>query len=143
MNNSMPDDLVKEFEESGLDLDSFMKKKLAEAGKDNASEIVDEINSAATMIEQNYADLKAHKAADGNRQSWLQRKLGAIFSKISVSQAGQVIGHLTENLKGSSEEVPEDAVYNEINAETKIEELDKAIKESVRRDLLNNGGNNE
>ena len=140
MNKTISDDLLKEFEESGLDLDSFMKKKLAEAGKVNATEIVEEINSTAAMIDQNYADLKEHKANGGSRQSWLQQKLGVVFSKMSQSQAGQVIGHLTKALSGDSEDVPDDAVYNEINAESKIEELDNAIIQSVCRDFVCDGG---
>ena len=140
MNKTISDDLLKEFEESGLDLDSFMKKKLAEAGKVNAAEIVEEMNATAAMIDQNYADLKEHKANDSSRQSWLQQKLGVVFSKMSQSQAGQVIGHLTKALSGDSEDVPDDAVYNEINAESKIEELDNAIIQSVCRDFVCDGG---
>ncbi|MBR1965827.1 MAG: hypothetical protein IKA22_04380 [Lentisphaeria bacterium] len=140
MNKTISDDLLKEFEESGLDLDSFMKKKLSDAGKVNAVEIVEEMNTTAAMIDQNYADLKEHKANGGNRQSWLQRKLGVVFSKMSPSQAGQVIGHLTQALSGDSEDVPEDAVYNDINAESKIEKLDKAIIQSVCRNFVYDGG---
>ena len=140
MNKTISNDLLKEFEESGLDLDAFMEKKLAEAGKVNAAEIVEEMNATAAMIDQNYADLKEHKANGGSRQSWLQQKLGVVFSKMSQSQAGQVIGHLTKALSGDSEDVPDDAVYNEINAESKIEELDKAIIQSVCRDFVCDGG---
>jgi len=140
MSEQIKNDLLKEFEQSGLDLDSFIEKKLLEAGKTNAVEIVAEMNSTAAMIDQNYAELKEHKANGGNRQSWLQRKLGVVLAKISPSQAGQVIGHLTKALSDSSEDVPEDAVYNEINAESKIEELDKAIIQSVCRDFSCDGG---
>ena len=140
MNKTISNDLLKEFEESGLDLDAFMEKKLAEAGKVNAAEIVEEMNATAAMIDQNYADLKEHKANGGSRQSWLQQKLGVVFSKMSQSQAGQVIGHLTKALSGDSEDVPDDAVYNEINAESKIEELDNAIIQSVCRDFVCDGG---
>ena len=140
MSEQIKNDLLKEFEQSGLDLDSFIEKKLLEAGKTNAVEIVAEMNSTAAMIDQNYAELKEHKANGGSRQSWLQRKLGVVFAKMSSSQAGLVIGHLTKALSGSSEDVPEDAVYNEINAESKIEELDKAIIQSVCRDFACNGG---
>ena len=140
MSEQIKNDLLKEFEESGLDLDSFIEKKLLEAGKTNAVEIVAEMNTTAAMIDQNYADLKEYKANGGNRQSWLQRKLGVVFSKMSPFQAGQVIGHLTKALSGDSEDVPEDAIYNEINAESKIEELDKAIIKSVARDFSCGGG---
>ena len=140
MNKTISNDLLKEFEESGLDLDAFMEKKLAEAGKVNAAEIVEEMNATAAMIDQNYADLKEHKANGGSRQSWLQQKLDVVFSKMSQSQVGQAIGHLTKALSGDSEDVPDDAVYNEINAESKIEELDKAIIQSVCRDFVCDGG---
>ena len=66
--------------------------------------------------------------------------MGAVFAKMTPSQAGQVIGHLTKSLSGSSDDVPEDAVYNEINAESKIEKLDKAIIQSVCRDFVYDGG---
>ena len=140
MSEQIKNDLLKEFEESGLDLDSFIEKKLLEAGKTNAVEIVAEMNTTAAMIDQNYADLKEYKANGGNRQSWLQRKLGVVFSKMSPPQAGQVIGHLTKALSGDSEDVPEDAVYNDINAESKIEKLDKAIIQSVCRNFVYDGG---
>ena len=140
MSEEIQNDLLKEFEESGLDLDSFMKKKLSEAGKVNAAEIVEEMNTTAAMIDQNYADLKEHKANGGSRQSWLQRKLGVVFAKMTPSQAGQVIGHLTKALSGDSDDVPEDAVYNDINAESQIEKLDKAIIQSVCRDFVYDGG---
>ena len=140
MSEEIQNDLLKEFEESGLDLDSFMKKKLSEAGKANATEIVEEMNATAAMIDQNYADLNEHKANGGTRQGWLQRKMGAVFAKMTPSQAGQVIGHLTKALSGSYDDVPEDAVYNEINAESKIEKLDKAIIQSVCRDFVYDGG---
>ena len=140
MSEEIQNDLLKEFEESGLDLDSFMRKKLSEAGKVNAAEIVEEMNSTAAMIDKNYDNLKEHKANGGSRQGWLQRKLGAVFARMTPFQAGQVIGHLTNALSGSSEDIPEDAVYNEINAESKIEELDKAIIKSVARDFSCGGG---
>jgi hypothetical protein len=143
MSEQIKNDLLKEFEQSGLDLDSFIEKKLLEAGKTNAVEIVAEMNSTAAMIDQNYAELKEHKANGGSRQSWLQRKIEVVFSKMSPAQAGQVTGHFTLALSGSCEDVPEDAVYNEINAESKIEELDKAIIQSVCRDFVCDGVGNE
>ena len=129
-------DLLLEFEKSGLDLDSFMKMKLEQAGKKNAIEIVDEINATARRIDENYADLKQAKANGESRQSWLKRKLEQIFEKITPRQAGAVMEHLTNQLAGSDEEVSEDAVYNEINADGKIEDLDKAIQISVCSDFL-------
>jgi hypothetical protein len=136
-------DLLLEFEKSGMDLDSFMKMKLEQAGKKNAGEIVDEINATARSIDENYADLKQAKANGESRQSWLKRKLDPVFAKITPRQAGAVMGHLTNQLSRNGEEVPEDAVYTEINAEEKIEALDKAIQISVCRDFLGDGREEE
>lgn len=136
-------DLLLEFEKSGLDLDSFMKMKLEQAGKKNAIEIIDEINATARRIDENYADLKQAKANGESRQSWLKRKLDPVFAKIPPRQAGAVMGHLTNQLSQNGEEVPEDAVYTEINSEEKIEALDKAIQISVCRDFLGDGREEE
>lgn len=136
-------DLLSEFEKSGLDLDSFMKMKLEQAGMKDAEEIVAEIDAAARSIDENYADLKEAKADGESRQSWLKRKLDPVFAKITPRQAGTVVGHLTAQLAGSGDEVPEDAVYNEINADGKIEDLDTAIQLLVCRDFLGDGREEE
>ena len=136
-------DLLLEFEKSGLDLDSFMKLKLEQTGKKDAGEIVDEINATARNIDENYADLKQAKSNGESRRSWLKRKLEQVFAKITPRQAGTVMGHLTTELAGSDDEVPEDAVYNEINADGKIEDLDTAIQISVCRDFLGDGREEE
>lgn len=136
-------DLLVEFEKSGMDLDSFMKMKLEQAGKKNATEIVDEINATARSIDENYADLKHAKTNGESRQSWLKRKLDPVFDKITPQQAGAVMGHLTNQLAGKDDEVTEDAVYNKINADGKIEDLDTAIQISVCRDFLGDGREEE
>ena len=141
--NEGQDDLLLEFEKSGMDLDSFMKMKLEQAGVENAGEIVAEIDAVARSIDENYADLKRAKAAGESRQSWLKRKLAPVFAKITPRQAGAVMGDLTTRLAGRDEEVPEDAVYNEINADGKIEGLDTAIRISVCRNLLVDGREEE
>lgn len=140
---SQESDLLLEFEKSGLDLDSFMKMKLEQAGRKNAGEVVAEINATAQSIDENYADLKQAKADGESRQSWLKRKLDPVFAQITSHQAGAVMGHLTNQLAGSDDEVPEDAVYNEINADGKIEDLDTAIQISVCRDFLGDGREEE
>ena len=140
---SPQNNLLLEFEKSGLDLDSFMKMKLEQAGKKNVGEIVAEINATAQSIDENYADLKQAKAAGESRQSWLKRKLAPVFAQITPRQAGAVMGHLTTQLAGSDDEVPADAVYNEINADGKIEDLDTAIQISVCRDFLGDGREEE
>ena len=136
-------DLLLEFERSGLDLDTFMKMKLEQAGFGNAGELVAEIDATAKGIDENYADLKRAKADGMSRQSWLKKKLDPVFSELSPRQAGAVVEHLTGQLAGSDEEVPEDATYNEINADVKIENLDTAIQISVCRDFLGDGRSEE
>lgn len=136
-------DLLSEFERSGLDLDAFMKMKLEQAGIKDPGDIVAEIDATSRSIDENYADLKRTKADGGSRQGWLKRKLASVFAEISPRQAGAVVGNLTGQLAGGGEEAPEDAVYNEINADGKIEDLDKAIQISVCRDFIGNGGEEE
>ena len=141
--NERQADLLLEFEKSGLDLDSFMKMKLEQAGIKDAGKTVAEINATAQSIDKNYADLKQAKAAGESRQSWLKRKFAPVFAQITPRQAGAVMGHLTTQLAGNDDEVPEDAVYNEINADGKIEDLDTAIQISVCRDFLGDGREEE
>ncbi|MBQ9502299.1 MAG: hypothetical protein IJU70_09110 [Lentisphaeria bacterium] len=136
-------DLLLEFEKSGMGLDSFMKMKLEQAGKSDADRIVGEIDATARSIDENYADLKRVKVDDESRRSWLKRRLEPVFAGITPRQAGAVMGHLTAQLAGSGEEVPEDAVYNEFNADGKIEDLDTAIQISVCRDFLGDEGKEE
>jgi len=132
-------DILAEFEQSGLDIDSFMKMKLKAAGRSDVEGIVSEINEVSKKIDESYADLKHAKANGESRQSWLKRKLESVFAKITPHQAGKVVGHLTVELSGNGEEVPEDAVYNEINADDKIEALDQAVQISVCRGFLGKG----
>ena len=120
-----------------------MKMKLEQSGIKGAGKIVEEINATAQSIDENYAELKRAKAAGESRQSWLKRKLDPVFAQITPRQAGAVMGHLTTQLAGNDDEVPEDAVYNEINADGKIEDLDTAIQISVCRDFLGDGREEE
>ena len=83
--------LTREFKNSGMDIDAFVKAKLSAVRKDGA-ECAEKISETMSAIDTRYAELQAAKERGVNRREWMVGQFEAVAAESSAENAREKIG---------------------------------------------------
>jgi len=133
--------LISEFENSGLNIDEFITRKLADNGRSDAAEVVNNISATLNSIDQKFESLQKFKEDGGNREEWLRQELDEATQDFSSEQSGQVLSSSIKVLEGNSSDEPdEDANYDALDAVVMIRNIDDAIVKNTCNGLNSKEG---
>ena len=128
--------LLAEYEQSGLDMDAFMEQKLKSIGREDAADVVKDINDTLEHIDTKYEALQKFKDNGGNREEWLRQEMDDATEGIPSDKAGKALSSATKILNGESTGDPdEDANYDALDAAIMIRDLDDAISRNTCQSL--------
>lgn len=128
--------LMTEFQDSGMNIDDFIRQKLSAHGNQEAEEIVKNIDATLAAIDGKYASLQKFKSEGGNREEWLRQEIDGASKDIATDKTGQVLSSAIKVLNGDENDEPEEtADYSGVDASLLIRDLDDAIVNNTCKGL--------
>ena len=125
--------LLQQWKESGLSIDEFCKKYLAENGVENPDEVLSRIDAQFERIEKHYIGIKETKENGGTRAEYIEKVCSPVLDAVSVEKASDAIGALISDISGAEDlTVPFGNDEEKANA---FEGLAKAIKANTLNTL--------
>ena len=123
--------LTREFQNSGMDIDAFVKAKLSAVRKDGA-ECAEKISETMSAIDARYAELQAAKERGGNRQEWMGGQFEAVASESSAENPREKIGGMLaealDALNGKNEKSPDEGrSFDGMERIEIVREIDNAL----------------
>ena len=97
--------LLQQWKESGLSVDEFCKKYLAENGVENPDEVLCRIDAQFERIETHYANIKKMKENGGTRAEYIEKICSPILDAVSVDKASEAIGALISDISGVDDDL--------------------------------------
>ena len=125
--------LLQQWKESGLSIDEFCKKYLAENGVENPDEVLSRIDAQFERIEKHYIGIKETKENGGTRAEYIEKVCSPVLDAVSVEKASDTIGALISDISG--EEGLTVPFGNDEEKENAFEGLAKAIKANTLNTL--------
>ena len=125
--------LLQQWKESGLSIDEFCKKYLAENGVENPDEVLSRIEAQFERIEKHYIGIKEMKENGGTRAEYIEKVCSPVLDAVSVEKASDTIGALISDISG--EEGLTVPFGNDEEKENAFEGLAEAIKANTLNTL--------
>ena len=125
--------LLQQWKESGLSIDEFCKKYLAENGVENPDEVLSRIEAQFERIEKHYIGIKEMKENGGTRAEYIEKVCSPVLDAVSVEKASDAIGALISDISG--EEGLTVPFGNDEEKENAFEGLAEAIKANTLNTL--------
>ncbi len=125
--------LLQQWKESGLSVDEFCKKYLAENGVENPDEVLSRIDAQFERIEKHYIGIKEMKENGGTRAEYIEKVCSPVLDAVSVEKASDAIGALISDISG--EEGLTVPFGNDEEKENAFEGLAEAIKANTLNTL--------
>lgn len=130
--NTNDENILDEFNKSGLSVDEFILKMFKEQNIENPEEQLAKINSTFQAIDKKYDELVEHKKNGGTRDSFLKGIVDNIASTADKKNVGKVLSDFVSVLKNeqpkADDQIPSYEGFDEM---THIQELSEAIKVDV------------
>ena len=123
--------LLQQWKESGLSVDEFCKKYLAENGVENPDEVLCRIDAQFERIETHYANIKKMKENGGPRAEYIEKVCSPVLDAVSVEKASDAIGALISDISGA-----EDLTVPFGNDEEKANAFE-GLAEAIKANTLN------
>lgn len=123
--------LLQQWKESGLSVDEFCKKYLAENGVENPDEVLCRIDAQFERIETHYANIKKMKENGGTRAEYIEKVCSPVLDAVSVEKASDAIGALISDISGA-----EDLTVPFGNDEEKANAFE-GLAEAIKANTLN------
>ena len=123
--------LLQQWKESGLSVDEFCKKYLAENGVENPDEVLCRIDAQFERIETHYANIKKMKENGGTRAEYIEKVCSPVLDAVSVEKASDAIGTLISDISGA-----EDLTVPFGNDEEKANAFE-GLAEAIKANTLN------
>lgn len=123
--------LTREFQNSGMDIDAFVKAKLSAVREDGA-ECAEKISETMSAIDARYAELQAAKERGVNRREWMVGQFEAVAAESSAENAREKIGGMLaealDALNGKDEKSPEEVrSFDGLERIEIVQEIDDAL----------------
>ena len=120
-----------------MGIDDFIEQKINANGRDDAEEVVKEINTTLDDIDDKFASLQKSKEEGHNREEWLRQEIDDATEGIPSDKAGQFLSSATKVLNGEENDTPdEDANYDGVDAVETIQKLDDALVNNTCSSLM-------
>ena len=126
--DSIMDQLMSEYANSGMSMDDFIKTKLKASGRPDAEQCAADIIDTINGIDASFTRLQKFKAEGHNREEWLREEMDDTLKEVSPESGGKLLAAAINGLNGtpdaSVDEAPE---YSGFDAPFLIRELDDAL----------------
>ena len=134
--DSIMDQLMSEYANSGMSLDDFIKTKLKASGRPDAEQCAADIIDTIDGIDASFTRLQKFKEEGHNREEWLREEMDDILKDVSPEDGGKLLVSAINSLNGtpdaSVDEAPE---YSGFDAPFLIRELDDALVKNTCENL--------
>ena len=126
--DSIMDQLMSEYANSGMSMDDFIKAKLKASGRPDAEQCAADIIDTINGIDASFTRLQKFKAEGHNREEWLREEMDDTLKDVSPESGGKLLAAAINGLNGtpdaSVDEAPE---YSGFDAPFLIRELDDIL----------------
>lgn len=126
--DTIMDQLMSEYANSGMSMDDFIKVKLKASGRPDAEQCAADIIDTINGIDAAFTNLQKFKAEGYNREAWLREELDDVLQDVSPEERGKLLASAINGLNGtpdiSVDEAPE---YSGINAHRLIRAVNNAL----------------
>ena len=126
--DSIMDQLMSEYANSGMSMDDFIKTKLKANGRPDAEQCAADIIDTINGIDASFTRLQKFKAEGHNREEWLREEMDDTLKDVSPESGGKLLAAAINGLNGtpdaSVDEAPE---YSGFDAPFLIRELDDIL----------------
>lgn len=133
-------EFLKEFENSQMDVDAFIKQYLQDKGVENPEGIIQQIDETGQQIDENYEMLQTMKAEGKTRKDFLAKICDKIFEGKDSKKAGEALSVVMAGLIGDENFSEEDArkavPYEDFDKEDYLKDLDDAITCSALKEFI-------
>ena len=126
--DSIMDQLMSEYANSGMSMDDFIKTKLKASGRPDAEQCAADIIDTINGIDASFTRLQKFKAEGHNREEWLREEMDDTLKEVSPESGGKLLAAAINGLNGSPDaSVDEAPEYSGFDAPFLIRELDDAL----------------
>ena len=122
------DALMEDFEKSGLSIDEFCKKYLAECGVKNPEEKLKKIDETFAGIEKHYKAIQKTRKQGGTRAQYLFKTCDPILSSTSPENAGKILSAIIQAIVGKKDESLEVKYTDDETKEEAMIALEKTLE---------------
>ena len=134
--DSIMDQLMSEYANSGMSMDDFIKTKLKASGRPDAEQCAADIIDTINGIDASFTRLQKFKAEGHNREEWLREEMDDTLKEVSPENGGKLLAAAINGLNGtpdaSVDEAPE---YSGFDAPFLIRELDDTLVKNTCENL--------
>ena len=129
------DALMEDFEKSGLSIDEFCKKYLAECGVKNPEEKLKKIDETFAGIEKHYKAIQKTRKQGGTRAQYLFKTCDPILSSTSPENAGKILSAIIQAIVGKKDESLEVKYTDDETKEEAMIALEKTLEAVTVKNL--------
>ena len=134
---------MEEFEKSGLSIDDFCKKYLAECGVKNPEEKLKKIDETFGKIEKHYSAIQKTRKQGGTRAQYLFKTCDPTLSSTSPENAGKILTGIIQAIIGKKDEGLRVEYTDDESKAVAIEALDKALETTTIQKISQDESNGE
>ena len=130
MTELLNNELIEAFQNSGMSIDEFITVYLEKKGIADPGKIVKELNNTLAGIDNNYEELKKHKAAGKDRASFLRGVCDKVSENTDSKKAGEAFNIIIDALNGNESSNTNAAPFEGVDAVNYMNKLTKVIEQN-------------
>ena len=132
------EEILSDFEKSGLSVDQFIIEHLKAHGVDDPEQKLAVITQTLDAIDQNYSELQDYKKQGGSRQTWLRNKLDEELKDQPSEKSGQIVSAISSRVNDEPVNPVGAKKFSGLDAISMVKKIDNGIKNQVVSSLSEN-----